>query len=90
MLRLFPNWPLDRAAEFRTLRAVGAFLVSAACENGAVQWIEVQSEAGAPLRLISPWTLTRCRRGDGTESVVREQFIQMATVSGERLRFVAV
>ena len=24
-LRLFPNWPLDRAAEFRTLRAVGAF-----------------------------------------------------------------
>ena len=89
VLRLFPNWPLDRAAEFRTLRAVGAFLVSAACEKGAVQWIEVQSEAGAPLRLISPWPVTRCRRGDGTERVLREQLIEMTTSPGETLRFVA-
>ncbi|MCX5771067.1 MAG: hypothetical protein NTZ09_12470, partial [Candidatus Hydrogenedentes bacterium] len=29
-LRLFPNWPADKAAEFSTLRAVGAFLVSSA------------------------------------------------------------
>jgi hypothetical protein len=89
VLRFFPNWPLDCAAEFRTLRAVGAFLVSAACEKGSVQWIEVQSEAGAPLRLLSPWPATHCRRGDGAEIVLREPLIQMTTTPGEMLRFVA-
>ncbi|MFN8489542.1 MAG: hypothetical protein U0350_18305 [Caldilineaceae bacterium] len=55
VLRFFPNWPLDRQAEFHTLRAVGAFLVSAACANGTVQWIEIFSEAGALLQIIIPW-----------------------------------
>ncbi|MCU0503020.1 MAG: hypothetical protein MUC51_14885, partial [Anaerolineae bacterium] len=87
--RLFPNWPLDRAAEFRTLRAVGAFLVSAACADGAAQWIDVQSEAGATLRLLSPWPATRCRRGNGMESVLREPFICVETSPGETLRFAA-
>ncbi|MCL4505641.1 MAG: glycoside hydrolase N-terminal domain-containing protein [Chloroflexi bacterium] len=55
-LRLFPNWPQGAGrAEFRTLRAVGGFLVSAACEDGAVEWIEVVSEAGAILKVINPW-----------------------------------
>jgi hypothetical protein len=54
-LRLFPNWPLTKAAEFHTLRAVGGFLVSAACADGAVQWVRVISEAGALLKLLSPW-----------------------------------
>jgi hypothetical protein len=38
-LRLFPNWPLERDAEFRTLRAAGAFLVSALLRAGKVQWV---------------------------------------------------
>lgn len=54
-LRLFPNWPLTKAAEFHTLRAVGGFLVSAACKDGVVQWVRIVSEAGAPLKLLSPW-----------------------------------
>ncbi|MBW7459917.1 hypothetical protein K0U00_38240, partial [Paenibacillus sepulcri] len=33
-LRLFPNWPKDKRAEFHTLRAVGGFLVSASVEAG--------------------------------------------------------
>jgi len=89
VLRFFPNWPCERAAEFRTLRAAGAFLVSAACADGAVQWIEVQSGAGAPLRLIAPWPATRCRRGDGSAQVTREPLIQMATATGEVIRFAA-
>jgi hypothetical protein len=89
MLRLFPNWPLARAAEFRTLRAAGAFLVSAACAEGTVQWIEVLSEAGAALTLLSPWPVTRCRRGDGSEVVVREPLIRLETARGELLRFAA-
>jgi alpha-L-fucosidase 2 len=51
---LFPNWPLTKAAEFHTLRAVGSFLVSAACSDGVVQWVRIVSEAGTPLKLVSP------------------------------------
>ena len=54
-IQLFPNWSLDKAAEFHTLRAVGGFLVSAACADGAVLWVRVVSEAGGTLRLLSPW-----------------------------------
>lgn len=55
VIRLFPNWPLDQPAEFNTLRAVGAFLVSAKCAHGAVQWVEIFAETGGPLRMIDPW-----------------------------------
>lgn len=55
LLRLFPNWPLTKAAEFQTLRAVGGFLVSAACSDGVVQWVRIVSEAGTRLKLVSPW-----------------------------------
>ncbi|NUM56786.1 MAG: hypothetical protein HUU46_24420 [Candidatus Hydrogenedentes bacterium] len=54
-IRLFPNWPLDRAASFETLRAVGAFLVSASCANGEVEHVRILSEAGSTLRLVNPW-----------------------------------
>lgn len=54
-LRLFPNWPLTKAAEFESLRAVGGFLVSAACADGRVQWIRIVSEAGETLSIHSPW-----------------------------------
>ncbi len=89
VLRFFPNWPLERTAEFRMLRAVGAFLVSAACADDAVQWIEVYSEAGATLRLLSPWPAARCCREDGTASVTRGPLVEMTTAPGEMLRFVA-
>ena len=67
-LRLFPNWPLTKAAEFESLRAVGGFLVSAACADGEVQWIRVVSEAGETLSIHSPWKpgeiITRETRGE--------------------------
>lgn len=56
VIRLFPNWPAGKRARFETLRAVGGFLVSAATGPNGVEWIEVRSEAGGTLRLLSPWT----------------------------------
>ncbi len=32
-IRLFPNWPMDKDAEFQDLRAAGAFLVSASLKG---------------------------------------------------------
>ncbi len=56
VLRFAPNWPASAGhAEFRTLRAVGGFLVSALIADGEVEWIEVVSEAGATLQVINPW-----------------------------------
>lgn len=86
-LRFFPNWNGERAAEFRTLRAAGAFLVSAAYAHGAVQWIEIVSEVGGLLRIVNPWQdddvlLTR---GDGSEVVLRGMVIEVDTATGERL-----
>lgn len=86
-LRLFPNWPREKAAEFRTLRAVGAFLVSARFEAGRVQWVEVYSEAGSPLSLHNPWPGgARCLREEG-ESVHLGEVICLETRPGERLLF---
>ena len=49
-IRLFPNWPLDKDAEFHNLRAAGAFLVSATLKNGKVTGIEIISEAGGQVK----------------------------------------
>jgi hypothetical protein len=54
-IRLFPNWPMEKDAEFHNLRAAGAFLVNATLKNGRVNEIKVTSEVGGVLKLILPW-----------------------------------
>ncbi len=54
-LRVFPAWPDGLDAGFETLRAEGAFLVSAAWSKGAVRTLTVTSEKGATCRLYPPW-----------------------------------
>jgi hypothetical protein len=82
-LRFFPNWPAHKRAEFRTLRAAGGFLVSASLADGAVQWIEITSEAGAPLVIVNPWQgAVRCLRGAG-ESIMLDDVLRLDTQPGE-------
>lgn len=86
VLRFFPNWPLERAAEFRSLRAVGAFLVSAACADGMVQWIEIYSEAGADVAVILPWAHgAQLTNGQETQ-LVKQTKITIPTAPGETIR----
>jgi hypothetical protein len=54
-IRLFPNWPMEKDAEFHNLRAAGAFLVSASLKAGNVEEIKIVSEAGGLLKVILPW-----------------------------------
>ncbi|MBW7458088.1 hypothetical protein K0U00_29000, partial [Paenibacillus sepulcri] len=86
ILRLFPNWPGEQYAEFRTLRAAGGFLVSAAWEDGAVQWLEVQSEAGGKLRIYAPWENGAACVRDMKEETLQGD-IALDTVAGEVIRF---
>ena len=55
IIRLFPNVLNLGAARFEKLRAVGAFLVSAAFDGSTVTQFEIFSEKGGLLRFISPW-----------------------------------
>jgi len=88
-LRFFPNWPNKKDAEFRSLRTVGAFLVSAKRSDGQVEWIEVLSEAGGPLTIISPWkSPVVCKSTAGEKNLKGESFT-VKTKPGERLRFMS-
>lgn len=87
ILRFFPNWPKEKDAEFRSLRASGAFLVSAKWNRGGVQWVEVVSEAGGPLALYSPWKSgALCERAGKRERIAGEM-IRLETKPGDVLRF---
>jgi hypothetical protein len=86
-IRLFPNWPMDKDAEFHNLRAAGAFLVNATLENGKVNGIKVTSEVGGVLKIILPWksggTIIR-----GTDKKVHaNNSVEIQTVKGEKIIF---
>lgn len=54
-VRVFPAVPTGwKQASFRDLRAQGAFLVSAAREDGKTAWVSIESLAGEPLVLKVP------------------------------------
>ena len=60
-IALFPRWPLNLPAVFENFRAEGAFLVSAACQNGKVTAARVRSLAGEPCVLYTDAkTAVRC------------------------------
>lgn len=73
MLRFFPVWNATGLgpASFTTLRAYGAFLVSAAVDaNGTVSDIRVASEVGEDVVFASPWGGVAPRVTDGSGSSV--------------------
>jgi alpha-L-fucosidase 2 len=86
-LRLFPNWPKNKDATFWTLRAVGAFLVSAELKDGEVKWIEVRSEAGGRLDLINPWTGAVRIKRKGAVAAMRGTVLSLPTEPGETIQF---
>jgi len=88
-IRLFPNWPMERPAAFRTLRAVGAFLVSASCANGQVNGVEILSEAGSPLRVLNPWKSGAEVLSGSVKRTVEAEFIELATTPGETIHLQA-
>ena len=53
-LRLFPCWHHPEA-KFATIRAAGAFLVSAEVKGGVCQPITIVSEKGRPCSVLNPW-----------------------------------
>ena len=78
-IRLYPNWDKKTDAEFTTLRAVGAFLVSSRLQNGRIEFVRILSEKGRPCKLHNPY-------GDGTVTLRRPNG-KTETLSGKLLAF---
>jgi alpha-L-fucosidase 2 len=86
-IRLFPNWPLEKDAEFHNLRAAGAFLVSTKLKNGKVKGIEIFSEAGTPLKIMLPWKKGGIMKNHKGKSSLKSNYIEMETEKGEKIIF---
>ena len=54
-IRVYPAWPKKMDCAFKTFRAEGAFLVSAAQTDGAVGPVAIESEAGRRCRVVNPF-----------------------------------
>jgi len=52
---VFPGVPQGHAAAFYSLRARGAFLVSARRSEQGVEWVHIVSEKGGTARVFTPW-----------------------------------
>jgi hypothetical protein len=88
-IRLFPNTVNLGPASFENLRAVGAFLVSAAYDGKYVVRFEVFSEKGAKLLFVNPWErkqvrITRLHDGRSVEAQNQGDLWSMQTDAGER------
>lgn len=58
-VNLFPNWDLAVDASFNTLRAQGAFLISASVTHGEISPVICLSECGNTFRMDNPWAVTQ-------------------------------
>ncbi len=85
-LRIFPHWKKSNGnAQFQSLRAVGAFLVSARFQAGRVEWVRITSEAGEALRLFSPWRHGLIVSRRGSREKLRGRHLELITRAGETL-----
>ena len=86
-IHLFPNWDKTKDAEFSTLRAVGAFLVSSKLSGGIIQSVDVLSEQGSDCKMKNPWKNSMVqiiRNGKNTE-VLEGDLLTFKTGKGEKI-----
>ncbi|MEO5712325.1 MAG: glycoside hydrolase family 95-like protein [Luteolibacter sp.] len=86
-LRFFPVWPKNLDARFGTLRADGAFLVSAQLKSGEISGVTIASEKGRDCTVVNPWPEKKVlvtRNGSAAETVGGERFT-LKTVAGGTL-----
>ncbi|WP_454879915.1 glycosyl hydrolase family 95 catalytic domain-containing protein [Sphingobacterium detergens] len=90
VLKLFPVWNKQQAAQFANLRIDGAFLVSSKLENGAVAYVEILSEQGRNLILDNPWPGQKvsCRKNGKMKETMQGDRLHIKTAKGDRVYLV--
>ncbi len=87
VLRFFPCWPRGLDASFGTLRAAGAFLVSAQLKGGEVSGVTVFSERGRPCTVRNPWpgqAVRLTRNGKAAQTLTGDR-VSLSTAAGETI-----
>jgi hypothetical protein len=85
ILHVFPAWPKEWDAAY-TLLARGAFLVSSSMRNGRVEFVELDSQQGAPCRLRNPFEGAVSVWRDGRKAeTIDGPLLQLRTTKGEKL-----
>jgi alpha-L-fucosidase 2 len=89
LIRVFPSVPPTWGdAQFRTLRAEGAFVVSAKMADHAVRFVDIESEAGETCRIQNPFG-GPCKLTDQTSGKtcdLRGNILKFTTKPGGRYR----
>jgi hypothetical protein len=89
VLRIFPNWDRTKDAEFKRLRAMGAFLVEARyrASGRVVDGVRILSERGNPCLVQSPFdgaciTVTRVDTQQRIQVIQEEDEFRFQTTAG--------
>lgn len=85
VIRLFIGLPEGQSAEFKDLRAWGAFLISSRQVKGNVSEVRIKSEKGHVCTIVNPWpgrTVRVVRNGRQAGSVTGER-LTLRTHAGE-------
>ena len=87
IISLFPNWPADKDAVFKTLRAAGGFLVSSSIHQGIIGEMEIFCENENELNFYNPWgTGTGVKvLSDGKERIIKGDVIQLKVSQGQKI-----
>ncbi len=81
IVELFPNWDMNKAASFCSMRTKGAFLVDSSCCDGKVEQVTVLSEQGGDFKLKNPWNSAVDQNGN----VYTDEVIILPMNKGETL-----
>ena len=83
VIRVFPHMPdVWQDVSFETLRAEGAFLVSASLRGGKIAYLRIESEAGGVCRVKNPYE-GGCRlMSGGHEKMFSGELLSFETVPG--------
>lgn len=76
VIRIFPNWDNNLSCSFKSLRADGAFLVSAEIDSGVISNIEIFGENGGRAVLRNPYD--KCVLSTDKGRIYTEEFIEIS------------
>ena len=87
-IEVFPALPKEwRNVSFKTLRAEGAFLISAKKENGVAMEVKIKSEAGGKLRIKLPFKTWINTGIDRSFIKIENGIAEMNTTKGQTITF---
>ena len=85
VLHVFPAWPKQWNARY-TLLARGGFLVTSSMRNGSVDFIKLESQAGATCKLRNPFLVGVDLYRDGSKAeTLHGSILEFKTRKGERI-----